>query len=396
MFCSKCGTENSTDSGFCKKCGAPLSTGIESRHKNKWYRNKRKLLISLIMTIIVIIVVAGIITFNNPVSAFKQNITDNHPEEAMNIYNEEIKGKGDKEDKVHTFLKDEIGEIQKSYSDEKIDYTTAKARLDTIRSTQLVDRNVESALTKMDKLYYSRVAYKKAEEFSKNQDLLNALIEYEKVIKEDKNYDKAQEQLANNEKDYKKQVLTNVEEYVKNEEYGKAVNLLTDALTVLPDHADLLAKQSVYQKAQEDKLAVKRQKEMDELIANQELKVVGTNVVPDYFSINDQAQVIVKNNTQKVVKNFTVGILMYDSNGYPVKSGIIAGENELFRGKAEAVNIQPGQSFGSENVWNLYTDYGTVSKINACIIDVEYFDGSSWTNGYYDYWQEEYLGKAYK
>jgi hypothetical protein len=187
-----------------------------------------------------------------------------------------------------------------------------------------------------------------------------------------------------------------VEEYVKNEEYGKAVNLLTDALTVLPDHADLLAKQSVYQKAQEDKLAVKRQKEMDELIANQELKVVGTNVVPDYFSINDQAQVIVKNNTQKVVKNFTVGILMYDSNGYPVKSGIIAGENELFRGQAEAVNIQPGQSFGSENAWNLYTDYGTVSKINACIIDVEYFDGSSWTNGYYDYWQEEYLGKAYK
>jgi hypothetical protein len=118
--------------------------------------------------------------------------------------------------------------------------------------------------------------------------------------------------------------------------------------------------------------------------------------VPDYFSINDQAQVIVKNNTQKVVKNFTVGILMYDSNGYPVKSGIIAGESELFRGQAEAVNIQPGQSFGSENVWNLYTDFGTVSKLNACVKNVEYFDGSSWTNEYFDYWQEEHLGKPYK
>lgn len=395
MFCSKCETENSTDSVYCKKCGAPLSADMETRHTNKWLRNKRNIVISVVMTIIMIIVVAGIISFNNPVSAFKKNITNNHLEEAMNIYNEEIKGDGDKEDKVHTFLKDEIAEIHKSYSTEKVDYTTAKARLDTIRSTQLVDTNVESALKNMDKLYNSRVAFKKAEEFFSNKDLLNALIEYKKVIKEDKNYEKAQEQLAQNEKEYKKQVLTNVEEHANNEEYGKAVNLLTEALKVLPDDTDLLAKESVYQKAKEDKLAADRQQEMDDLIAKQELKVVSTNVVPDYFSINDQAQVIVQNNTQKVVKNFTVGIIMYDSNGYPVKSGIIAGENELFRGQAEAVNIQPGQSFGGENVWNLYTDYGTVSKINACVIDVEYFDGSSWTNGYYDYWQEEYLGKPF-
>jgi hypothetical protein len=87
---------------------------------------------------------------------------------------------------------------------------------------------------------------------------------------------------------------------------------------------------------------------------------------------------------------------MYDNNGYPLKSGIIAGENELFSGQAEAVNIQPGQSFGSGSAWNLYTDYGSVGKLNACVVSVDYYDGSTWTNDYYSVWQEEYQGKPYK
>jgi len=87
---------------------------------------------------------------------------------------------------------------------------------------------------------------------------------------------------------------------------------------------------------------------------------------------------------------------MYDQNGYPLKSGILAGETELVKGDAESVNIQPGQSFGSNSAWNLDTNYGTVKKISACVLDVEYYDGSTWTNDYYSYWQEEYQGKPYK
>jgi Family of unknown function (DUF5780)/zinc-ribbon domain len=394
MLCSRCGAENSADSVFCKKCGSPLK--IEPELKNNSYNNKKYLVISGAIAIVFVLIAISMFSFNNPVSAFKKNITNNQPEEATKIYNEEIKGDGDREEKVLSFLEDEIVEIQKSYSDEKIDYTAAKARLDTIRSTQLVESHVESALKEMDNLYNSRLAFKKADEYLKNKDLLNALKEYQKVSKEDKNYDHAQEQIVKNKKEVKKLVLKNVEEYAKNQEYGKAVRILADALTVIPNDTDLLAKESVYQKAQDEKLAAEHKQEMEELIAKQELTVGSTNVVPDYFSLHDQAQVIVKNNTQKVVKNFTVGILMYDNNGYPVKSGIIAGETELFRGKADAVNIQPGQSFGSDNVWNLYTDYGTVSKINACVIDVDYFDGSSWSNDYFTYWQDEHLGKPYK
>jgi len=62
----------------------------------------------------------------------------------------------------------------------------------------------------------------------------------------------------------------------------------------------------------------------------------------------------------------------------------------------DSANIQPGQSFGEDYVWNLYTDYGTINKIIACVIGVEYYDGSKWTNDYYDSWKEEHLGKQLK
>jgi tetratricopeptide (TPR) repeat protein len=396
MLCSKCGTENSEDSLFCHKCGAPLSKVIERGRKPTRFNNKVKIILGSVILIAGIIIGTGVVGYNNPVSEFKRNISSNQEEEAVTVYNEKIKGDTEKETKVYTFLKDEIAEIQKSYFDEKIDYTSAKTRLDTIKKTQLASSEVDSALNKMDKLYFSRLAFKKAEEFFKNKDLENALIEYQKVIKEDKNYGSAQEQIANNEKEYKNLVLKDVEESANKKEYGKAVRLLTEALTVFPKDADFIAKQEVYQKAEEEKIATERKQQLEDLKAKQELAVNSTKVVPDFFSLYDQGQVIVKNMTNKVIKKFTVGMLLYDQNGYPLKSGILAGESELVKGEAESVNIQPGQSFGSDSAWNLDRDYGTVKKIIACVVDVEYYDGSTWTNDYYSYWQEEYQGKPYK
>jgi hypothetical protein len=57
---------------------------------------------------------------------------------------------------------------------------------------------------------------------------------------------------------------------------------LTEALTVIPNDADLIAKEAVYQKAQEDKLAAERKQEMEDLKAKQELTVISTKVVDSH------------------------------------------------------------------------------------------------------------------
>ncbi|MHB8065839.1 MAG: DUF5780 domain-containing protein, partial [Ruminiclostridium sp.] len=354
MICSKCGAENPEESVFCNKCSTNLSGTIEQEHKPKWFGKRKKIILSCAILVIGIVVVAGIVSFINPVSAFKRNINNNKYTEATKIYDEKIKGNTDKENSVESFLKDDIAKIQKSFSEGKIDYNTAKTRLETINNTHLASSDVGSALDKINSLNNSRIAFTKAEEFLKNKDLVNAIKEYKNVISDDQNYEKAKEQITNNEKQYKEKVLKNAEDFANNKDYDKALGILSEALSVLPNDTDLIAKNSVYKKAQEDKLAAERKQKMDELKSKQELEVISTKVVPDYFSIDDQAQVILKNNTQKVIKNFNIGILMYDSNGYPLKSGTLAGDNQLFKGKAEAVNIQPGQSFGGSNAWNLY------------------------------------------
>ncbi|WP_139314608.1 zinc-ribbon domain-containing protein, partial [Desulfosporosinus metallidurans] len=124
MICSKCGAENSEDSVFCNKCAANLSGVIEQEHKPKWFSNRRNIILSCSILVIGILVVVGIISFNNPVSVFKSNINNNKYVEATKTYDEKIKGNTDKEKSVNTFLKDDIAEIQKSFSESKIDYNT--------------------------------------------------------------------------------------------------------------------------------------------------------------------------------------------------------------------------------------------------------------------------------
>ncbi|WP_032122540.1 DUF5780 domain-containing protein [Clostridium amazonitimonense] len=418
MICPKCGSENSDESLFCNKCGAKLETtnvdnidsnemkndiaDNEKNHKKvfkdkiKFHINKKNVILSCSVLVIIIFVVSGIIYFNNPISKYKSNIRNNKQTEAARLYNDKIKGNSDNENKINSFLKSELLDIVNSFKNEEIDFNKAKDRIDTIKSTGLISIDVNNAIDNVNNINNSRISFKKADEFLKNNNLINAIKEYKNVISDDKNYEKAKEQINNNEKKYKEQVLKSAEEFANKKDYDKAVEILSEAIVVFSNDADLTSKNETYEKLQQEKLETEKMQKIEEAKNKQELIVVSSNVVSDYFNLNDQAKIIVKNNTNKVVKKFTIGILMYDGNGYPLKSGTLAGENELFKGKAESVNIQAGETFGDSSAWNLYTNYGTVAKLNACVMHVEYYDGSKWTNDYYNYWKDEYLGKPCK
>ena len=346
--------------------------------------------------VILIFVVVEIVNFSNPVSAFKSNINNNKYAEATKIYNEKIKGDTEKENSVNSFLKDYITKIQKSFSEGKIDYDTAKISLETIRNTQLASSDVSNAMDKINALNNSRIAFSKAEEFLRNKDLANALKEYKKVIPDDSNYNKAKEQIANNEKQYKEQVLKNAEDFANNKDYDKALGILSKALSILPNDQDINAKNAVYQKLQDEKLAAERKQKMDELAKNQEVSVQNITINKDWLD-DYYISITVKNNTNKVIKKYVVGWMGFDKDGYPVKTGWLS-PDFLKEGYAEA-NIQPGNTYGSDKGWKLTGGFDKTmeaSKFIACVKEVEYYDGSKWTNEYYNYWKDEYMGKQYK
>ena len=113
----------------------------------------------------------------------------------------------------------------------------------------------------------------------------------------------------------------------------------------------------------------------------QEMTVVNIKVNGVGFANSNDIYVTVKNESNKVVKSYVVGLLCFDSYGYPVipqykDSNLIYAQG--------TVNIQPGNTAGSNSYWILFSQ--TKLYIKACVKSVEYHDGTTWENPYFYWW----------
>lgn len=107
-----------------------------------------------------------------------------------------------------------------------------------------------------------------------------------------------------------------------------------------------------------------------------------------YDDIARKAIVVIQNNTDQVLTEYEVRILLFDKEGQPVKSDItgMAGDN-LFSGWSTIVNVQPGATSGKGIYWDINTGISG-TQIKACIYSAEFQDGTSWTNPNYYKWLE--------
>ncbi len=190
-------------------------------------------------------------------------------------------------------------------------------------------------------------------------------------------------------------ILKEVEQLASSKEYDKLLSLLSDALTILPNDSDFTSKQIGYTKINEKIKAAERKQKIAELIKSQEVSVEKISTFTDWLD-GTNISIVVRNNTKKVVKKFSISWMGFDSAGYPVKTGWLS-PDFVQDGNAEN-NIQPGQSFGSGYGWALTGGFDkevNAKKFLACVKEVEYYDGTTWTNPYYEVWLEEYKEKPY-
>ncbi|NTZ20033.1 zinc ribbon domain-containing protein [Paenibacillus sp. JMULE4] len=395
MDCRKCGTPIAEDSLFCNKCGTKVgaeSNGKTITKKTKW------LIASGVLGVLIVVGMLLIIFINsNPVSAFKKAVHGNQYGDAIEVYEKEIKGDLDKELEVETFLKEDIHKIKQDFTSGNIDYSSASNRLETIKKTNLLKSEVSAAQNEIDKLNDSRTAFKTGEELLKNKNVKDALSEFNKVIETDSaNYTKAQELIKETSSDYKAAILSDTEKLVSEQKFDEAIKVIDEALMIIPNDSDMIAKKTVYEKQNEEKLATERKKKMEELKGKQEVSVIKTSLFTDWLD-DTYLTIEVKNNSDKVVKKYVVGWMGFDKDGYPVKTGWLS-PDFLKEGNAEA-NIQPGKTYGSNSGFQLTGGYSkTVDAVKfiACVKEVEYYDGSKWENEYYPYWIEEYQEKPLK
>ena len=390
VTCKKCGNELPDDSIFCNKCGLKMDKTTDGNLVVSFKKlNKKFIILGLIGIILVGAIITTVIILNNPIGRFKGAINDNKYVEASEIYTEKIKGNISEETAVTNFLKSDIETIKKGFIEKKLEYNVANSKLDTIDKTGLLSSEVSSVRNEINKLNDSRIAFKKGEEFLKGKNYKEAFNELKKVIKEDKNYSKAQELINGSIRDYKAMVLSDAEASVNKSDFDNAISSLNEALTVIPNDSDISAKKAIYEKQNGEKIASEHKQKMEDLQKNQEVYIVSTRQYTDIIDTNYIAVVVQNNTADKTVKSYDLSFMAYDKNNLPIKVGLGV-ENFVGNGHNDQ-NILPRQKLDSSGGW--YLDNHQVKKLIACIEKVEYYDGSVWENPYYEYWLEEYKEK---
>ena len=140
-------------------------------------------------------------------------------------------------------------------------------------------------------------------------------------------------------------------------------------------------------------------KKDEETLRNEQLAVIThTGIIEQsdqYKSLYpDGVQWILENKSGEVIKNYTVSILAYDENGYPIK---VKGQYDYNPGFeksvfAEAVNVQPDTTHGDGYGYKLDINHGIAYAI-VLVKELEFYDSDTWENPYYDIWIKKYKEK---
>jgi len=399
MDCSKYDNGISDKNSVYNKCDSKVTTDTSKNVFLRFKKFSNKLLFGLAGVLVIgVIIIAIFLVFNNNNSfdKFKEAINENNYMEASKIYHEEIRGNTNDENIIIDFLKSEIENVKKDFDENKSDYNTAITKLDTIENT--IERTglelseITIAKNEINSLNDSRIAFKKGKEFLDNKNYKDALNELKNVISEDENYSEAQELINRYKKEYKEIILNEAETAANSNDYDKALELFNEALTLIPNDSDLFAKKAIYEELNEEKKEAERKEKMKELENHQEVSV--ENIITFLDTLDKKyISIIVKNNTNKIIKKYVAGWMGFDESGNPVKTGWLLPDylKEVY---VEADGIQPEMTYGYENCWRISDDDTLeVKQFLACVKMVEYDDGSRWVNPYYDYWVEEYIEK---
>lgn len=137
----------------------------------------------------------------------------------------------------------------------------------------------------------------------------------------------------------------------------------------------------------------------DELMGTMPVPVIKTKyLVQDdkYKSLYpDMLQAVIKNNTELDIKDVVVAFVAWDKNNLPVKiKGNIDFSDGEYINKVNYsdVNLIPDSEFGKSSGYSLDKN-NKIETFKAIVVSYEAFDGSTWRNPYYSYFEDLYGGK---
>lgn len=346
---------------------------------------KSKLVISMSIIILILLVTIFLIInhFTNPVTRFKKSLETNDISTMRKIYSN-TDNYNDKKN-IEKIFAQNLSETLDNYINDKLSYEDALNELKQYDDLKGLKSYADASKKDLESIKKSKDKFLLGKENETNNDILNAIKNYSEVISLDKNnYQIAQDYINANSDNFRESTFNEIDNLISNNDYISANNKLEELKQVFNNNDEIT------KKSNEIKEKVKEQ-QIKEYKENQEVTVESVKTYQAWYSdTTDGISVVIKNNTNKVIKDYSVGLLAYDSNGYPLK---IEYDNYLQLGKQTAANVQPNSTFGKNNYFYIYHEEEKIKTPMACVVKVEYYDGSIWENPYYEYWLEQYKGK---
>ena len=299
----------------------------------------------------------------------------------------------DEKKKIEKIFQDKLKYLVESFVNGSKDYDNTIEEINRYSNIKEFENSIKSAKDDIENVKSSKDSFVEGQKYEKDENILEAIKSYSKVIELDKNnYKVAQDYIKNNKENLKDKTLAEVDSLISNNDYVTANQKIKDLQDVISNDTEITEKSNqIKDKAKEQ--------EIEKYKNEQEVTVESAKILVQddrYKSLYpDMIEVVIKNNSNKTIKDYNVAVLAYDNNNYPLKikpQFNYNGGGFEFTGQADNVNVVAGATGGKNYGWKLDSAHG-ISKVIAIVKDVTYYDGTTWDNPYYTYWIEQYKEK---
>lgn len=354
-------------------------------------KDNKKIVLGIAGIIIIVIIIAFLKYLNNPVVKFKQNLDNVDVSKLQEIYS--TTQSYDEKKKIEKIFQDKLKYLVESFVNGSKDYDNTIEEINRYSNIKEFENSIKSAKDDIENVKSSKDSFVEGQKYEKDENILEAIKSYSKVIELDKNnYKVAQDYIKNNKENLKDKTLAEVDSLISNNDYVTANQKIKDLQDVISNDTEITEKSNqIKDKAKEQ--------EIEKYKNEQEVTVESAKILVQddrYKSLYpDMIEVVIKNNSNKTIKDYNVAVLAYDNNNYPLKikpQFNYNGGGFEFTGRADNVNVVAGATGGKNYGWKLDSAHG-ISKVIAIVKDVTYYDGTTWDNPYYTYWIEQYKEK---
>lgn len=354
-------------------------------------KDNKKIVLGIAGIIIIVIIIAFLKYLNNPVVKFKQNLDNVDVSKLQEIYS--TTQSYDEKKKIEKIFQDKLKYLVESFVNGSKDYDNTIEEINRYSNIKEFENSIKSAKDDIENVKSSKDSFVEGQKYEKEENTLEAIKNYSKVIELDKNnYKVAQDYIKNNKENLKDKTLAEVDSLISNNDYVTANQKIKDLQDVISNDNEITEKSNqIKDKAKEQ--------EIEKYKNEQEVTVESAKILVQddrYKSLYpDMIEVVIKNNSNKTIKDYNVAVLAYDNNNYPLKikpQFNYNGGGFEFTGQADNVNVVSGATGGKNYGWKLDSAHG-ISKVIAIVKDVTYYDGTTWDNPYYTYWIEQYKEK---